>query len=41
MNFGGFPGTAVFFQKSALSGKPDNSFFPENWWNDPFTPNLI
>lgn len=38
---GRFPGTPLYSDRNSLKGLPDASFFPEGWWQDPFTPNLI
>jgi hypothetical protein len=40
-NFNRFPGTTIYSERKQLSGLQDASFYPEGWWQNPFSPNLI
>jgi len=40
-NFNRFPGTTIYNNRKQLSGLQDASFYPESWWQNPFSPNLI
>ena len=38
---GRFPSTPRYNNRNDITGFADTSFFQEDWWQDPFTPNLI
>ena len=40
-NFNRFPGTTIYNDRKQLSGLQDAGFYPEGWWQNPFSPNLI
>jgi hypothetical protein len=40
-NFNRFPGTTIYNDRKQLRGLQDASFYPEGWWQNPFSPNLI
>jgi hypothetical protein len=38
---GKFASTPLYQNRNDLKGMPDTKFFPKDWWQDPFAPNLI
>ena len=38
---GRFANTEVYENRNDLKGLPDTKFFPKDWWQDPFSANLI